>query len=129
VEATLRNADTNSAIGCVVLFGHNQLAEITINRTGKRADRDATFGHLGAILASSPKVVGYLCGHLHSGSPAVKHNVGGRIVKEIIVPAVQEFPKSFGVGRIDKLASGQYEIAVEYFNIEDVTDLSTTRPV
>ena len=115
----LNESDNDSSIGCVLVFGHNQIAELTINETGKRSDRDATIGRVAAMLAQSQKVAAYYCGHMHPGCAPVKHSINGRTLREFVLPSLQDFPKCFAIARLEKSPAGRYEPSIEFFNIED----------
>jgi len=84
--ARLEDAEKDPDIKAVLVFGHNQLGELLVNRylpragektpfwrVGRdRAAEDDTFLEVATLIGNHPKVVGYICGHLHSGSPRVR---------------------------------------------------------
>ncbi|MBN1346879.1 MAG: metallophosphoesterase [Phycisphaerae bacterium] len=85
LDATLDEAQADDQIKAILVFGHNHLAEILVNRfpapegektpilkIGRyRASRDDTFLDAADLLGRHSKVVAYLCGHVHSGSPKI----------------------------------------------------------
>lgn len=129
LEQTLETAQADSQVGVVIVFGHNQLSQLTVNRTGRREYRDATWGELKKLIGTHDKVAAYISGHIHSGSPAILHQVGSRVLKEIIVPSLQEFPKSFAHARLTRVPPGQYDLTIEYYNLEDLVELDALAEV
>ncbi len=120
---TLSTAQADPAVGVVLVFGHYPLMQITINGTGSRTDRDATFGRVEQLLGGHSKVAAYFCGHLHSGGPPIAHRFGDHTFMEYICPSLQEFPKCFGLASVSKdPLTHQYRAKVEYFNLEDLMD-------
>ncbi len=127
---TLALAQTNDSVGLVLVFGHYPLMEITVNRTGKRSDRDRTYGAIKDLLGEFPKVNAYFCGHLHSGSPPKEHRFSTHTVVEYISPPLLEFPKSFGLASVRQdPVTGKYSTNVRYYNLEDLMDLNALPPV
>jgi hypothetical protein len=123
---TLAEAQTNDSIGLVLVFGHYPLLQVTVNRTGKRPDRDRSYGEVSSLLGEFPKVNAYFCGHLHSGSPPKERRCGNHMFVEYICPSLQEFPKSFEVASVGKNPiSGEYTTIVKYYNLEDLMDLTS----
>jgi 3',5'-cyclic AMP phosphodiesterase CpdA len=126
LRSTLADAQADESVGLVLVFGHYPLMEVTVNRTGKRSDRNATYGQVAKLLGEFPKVNSYFCGHLHSGGPPIQHRFGNHVVVEHIVPSLQEFPKCFGLASVRKIpVSGEYAVGISYYNLEDLMDLDS----
>ncbi|HXX94658.1 MAG TPA: hypothetical protein VEN81_13575, partial [Planctomycetota bacterium] len=117
-----------SGVGAVLVFAHNELAEITVNRTGDRKDRDRTVGEVAGLLGRHRKVMGFFSGHLHSGCRPVRWSFEGHEFYEYLQPAVQEYPKCWAV--VTFRLAGDAEgpaIRVKYYNIEDILDVAGSR--
>ena len=127
LNAELDDAETDPSVEMVLVFGHNELAEITVNRTGDRTERDESVGQVPAALGRHRKVKAYFSGHLHSGSRPVFWRFDGHSFYEYLQPAIQEYPKCWGMVRLRRdPATGEYSVRVKYYNLEDLLDLSDT---
>jgi hypothetical protein len=123
----LDGAEQDPNVELVLVFGHNELAEITVNRTGDRSDRDRSIGEVPALLGRHRKVKAYFSGHLHSGSRPVLWSFDGHAFHEYLQPAIQEYPKCWAIVRLRRDAStGEYGVRVRYYNLEDLLDLGDT---
>jgi 3',5'-cyclic AMP phosphodiesterase CpdA len=127
LASQLDDAQADPSVGMVLIFGHNELAEITVNRADDRSLRDESIGELPALLGRHGKVKAYFSGHLHSGSRPVPWVFEGHSFYEYLQPAIQEYPKCWGMVRLRRDPStGEYSVRVKYYNLEDLLDLSDT---
>ncbi|HVE43503.1 MAG TPA: metallophosphoesterase [Planctomycetota bacterium] len=127
LASQLDQAEADPSVGMVLVFGHNELAEITVNRGNDRALRDESIGEVPALLGRHRKVKAYFSGHLHSGSRPVYWGFEGHSFYEYLQPAIQEYPKCWGMVRLRRdPATGEYSVRVKYYNLEDLLDLNDT---
>jgi 3',5'-cyclic AMP phosphodiesterase CpdA len=127
LASQLDDAEADPSVEVVLVFGHNELAEITVNRANDRSMRDESIGEVPALLGRHRKVKAYFSGHLHSGSRPVAWSFEEHSFTEHLQPAIQEYPKCWGMVRLRRdPATGEYSVRVKYYNLEDLMDLSDT---
>jgi 3',5'-cyclic AMP phosphodiesterase CpdA len=117
-----------SKVSGVLVFAHNELAEISVNRTNRRSERDASAGELPELLGRYRKVHGFFSGHLHSGCRPVRWRFEDHEFFEYLQPAIQEYPKCWGIVTLGRAGDGSPSgIQVRYYNIEDILDVSQSK--
>jgi 3',5'-cyclic AMP phosphodiesterase CpdA len=129
LRTLLEDAERDASdIRAVLVFAHNELAEISVNRTNDRADRDASVGELAELLGRYRKVSAFFSGHLHSGCRPIRWQFDGHEFYEYLQPALQEYPKCWGIVTLRPPGEASAcSIQVRYYNIEDILDVTGSK--
>ena len=128
LKGLLDEAKSNPRIKAVLVFGHCQLAEITVlsnqdaeeadrrgggdDRAGIRRRRNDTFLDVAALLGQHRKVVAYFCGHLHSGSPRIDWPPKDEDIRESMFKKMRQSPSVTPSKKRDTKAPLFYEFIV-----------------